>query len=275
MSIRSFYQKNNGIHSRVGTGFVVDRGFIATRKNVVDKADSIWITLEDGRSSAGVPWYWNSETNLVFLKTDLKELIPLETGSSKGLMVNASLTILGNSLGIFPSVTLGTFAGKRPDGMLEIHCLVPPGNSGGPVLDSNGKLIGMVLGRVHKEQFVEMPEAIAGIALPVEAVQAAFQQGVKNNKEGTGWIGISVVDLDESRSAGKGVRVIRLIPGGPADLAGIGIGDTLVQAKGCPIQNARQLAKVVQKSEPNSRIVLSLRKGKILIPKQVIIGIYP
>ncbi len=268
VSIRSFYLKEHKVYSRIGTGFIWGKGIIVTRKNVVENTDSISVTLTDGRSIPAVRVGQDAKTDVVLLRIRCEDVPSLGEGRSNQLPLYASLTILGNSMGIFPSVTLGTYAGRRTDGLLEINCLVPPGNSGGPVLNASGELVGMVIGRVHREQGGENREAISGIALPVEAVDDAAKRLLANAENGSGWIGVSVVDL-EAPFAGRGVRVIRIVPDGPTHQAGISVGDTLVQLNGCAIPSAADVARKVRKTEPNSWVSFSVQKGKKFMLKQI------
>ncbi|HEX9935162.1 MAG TPA: S1C family serine protease [bacterium] len=274
VSIRSHTHKGGRVFSRVGSGFIVDRGIVATRRNVIEKADSIVVTVADGRSTTASLLYEDVPTGLAFLSMRFEDLSPLASGRSGDLTVEAPVTVLGNSLGIFPSVTLGSFTGRRPDGLLEIRCLLPAGNCGGPVVNPDGVLVGMVIGRVHREQSPESPETITGLAVPVEQIVAVMKSAARDVKRGGGWVGLSVVDVVNSVS-GKSVQVIRLVPGGPADQAGICNGDTIVRIDGSPIQCARAMALKVQRSEPNSSISFSIQKGRTIVPKTVRIGRIP
>lgn len=271
VSIRSFYVKDHKVQSRIGSGFIWGKGIVVTRNNVVEKTDSISVTLTDGRSKRAALVGQDARTDVVLLRIRCEDVPPLEKGRSDLLPLSASLTILGNSMGIFPSVTMGMYSGRRADGLLEVDCLVPPGNSGGPVLNASGKLVGMVIGRVQREQGSENREAISGIALPVEAVDEAANRLLANADDGAGWIGVSVVDL-EAPFAGRGVRVIRVIPDGPTDRSGVGVGDTLVQLNGCAIPSAADVARRVRKTEPDSWISFSIQKGKKFIQKQIKVG---
>jgi S1-C subfamily serine protease len=274
VSIRCLYHADGRVFSRVGSGFVVCRGIVATRRNVVEKADSIFVTLTDGRLSSACLFHDDIATGLALLTMHFEDVPPLAAANSSELAISKPVTVLGNSLGIFPSVSLGTFTGRRTDGLLEIQCLLPPGNSGGPVLDEAGKLVGMVIGRVHREQTLETKDAVSGLAMPVESIRDIVKQITRGAKPGSGWVGLSVVDVEDP-NAGKSVQVIRLVPGGPAEQAGISSGDTIVQINGVPVQCARAMAIKVQKSEPNSSISFSIQKGRTLVPKTVKVGRMP
>jgi S1-C subfamily serine protease len=274
VSIHSMVSEQGRLVSRVGSGFVVERGLVATTWNVVENADSIFLTLTDGRTSRTCTLHDDASTGLTLLRMPFEDAPPIEPGGSEELKPSAHLTILGNSLGIFPSVTLGTFSRRAARGLLEINCVIPPGNSGGPVLDARGKLVGMVIGRVHREQGPEKREDMTGLAVPAEAVVRAVKAFRKQAGEGAGWVGLSVVDL-ENTDAEKGVRVVRLMPGGPAEQAGISRGDTIVRIDGMPVKNACDVAAKVRKTEPNSPVSFSIQKGKTLLQRQVKVGIAP
>jgi S1-C subfamily serine protease len=274
VSIHSVLSVQGRVTSRVGSGFVLEKGLVATNWNVVENADSIFITLTDGRTSRTCTLHDDASTGLTLLRMPFEDAPPLEPSDSEELKPSAPLTILGNSLGIFPSVTLGTFSRRTAKGLLEINCVIPPGNSGGPVLDESGKLVGMVIGRAHRGQGPEKREDMTGLAVPVEAIVKAVKTFRKNADEGAGWVGLSVVDLDHSYTE-KGVRVVRLMPGGPAEQAGISRGDTIVRIDGQPVKNACDMAAKVRKTEPNSPVSFSIQKGKTLLQRQVKVGSCP
>ncbi len=272
VSIQTFTASADTGFMRVGSGFLFDRRFIVTRRSVIGRTDSVEITLSDGRTSRARLMQSDADTEIAVLEHGLDAVVPVRMGQSADLSGGVQLAILGNSLGIFPSVTLGRFIGRRSDGLMEIDGTIPPGNCGSPVLDAGGKLVAMIVGRL---QDPANPSRITGLALPVENIQNAlnrFQHGLSSS----GWIGISVLDLETGgRSPGirrEGVRVVGVVAGGPADKAKIAVGDTIVRFMGNPVKSARQVAEAVKTVAPHRKITFSIRNGNLESEKSVTVA---
>jgi S1-C subfamily serine protease len=272
VSIRTFALKDKRGRCRVGSGFVYDKhGFVVTRRSVIHGADSIIVTLADGRFSTAWVVHNDGNTEIALLKLTLGDLSSMAMGESAGLAVQSQLAVLGNSLGVFPSVTLGPYLGRNKDGMLRLGVVVPPGNCGGPVLDERGHIIGVLAGRVLKGKSREMEEERMGLALPIERVQEVVDDVLDHFKKGNGWVGISVVDLEGE----KGVKVVRVVPDGPAERAEICKLDTIIGFEGRPVSSARELAKWVGRVAPESRVVFTVRRGKEEVSRSVHVGHMP
>jgi S1-C subfamily serine protease len=271
VSIKTVSNTANSGWTRVGSGFLYQQHFVVTRRSVVDRADSIEIALPDGRSSRARLVHCDGCTEIAVLEHALDDVTPVQIGKTSGLCKGTPLTVLGNSFGIFPSVTLGRFLTKRQDGLIEIDGMIPPGNCGSPVLDSNGRLIGMIVGRFQDKR---EPSRVVGLAMPSETVQSFLCKIIKTPNARTGWIGVSVVDL--TGTAGRiGVRVVGVTADGPAHQAEICVGDTIIRFQGNPIHSAQELASRVKDSLPDSKINFSIQRGKQETLRSVKVGRLP
>lgn len=257
---------------KIGSGFVYDGdGFIITRRSLVQEGDSIVVTLTDGRITNAWIVYNDADTGTALLKIPYDDVSPASLGRSADLLAESAVTILGNSLGTFPSVTMGTFLGMRGDGNLHVDAMVPPGNCGSPVLDELGRVVGLFLGReICGAGTRELPEPL-GVALPIERVQTETDRVLRHVREGKGWIGITVSKLDGM----SGVRVVRVARDGPTDRAQIAVGDTIVAFEGRPIQGPTDLAKHVRQMPPNREIVFTVLRGGRRDERTVRIGEEP
>ena len=242
--------------TRVGSGFLFGDRYAVTRKTVIDGADSIVIALTDGRRAPARLVACDPATGTAVLEHGMTGVTPIPPQESPEPAEGAALAVLGNSIGVFPSVTLARFIGGRPDGLMEIDGLIPPGNSGSPVLDETGRLAAVIIGRV---QDGAEPQAVTGLALPASRV-LRFLSSLARQRERTGWIGLSAVDLTGKEHL-KGVKVVALLPGSPADLAELSVGDTLVRFQNEPVRGAADLAKRVRCAAPDSRITFTVRNG--------------
>ncbi len=242
--------------TRVGSGFLFGDRYAVTRKSVIDGADSIVIALTDGRRAPARMIACDPATGTAVLEHGVTGITPIPLQESPEPAEGAALAVLGNSIGVFPSVTLARFIAGRPDGLMEIDGTIPPGNSGSPVLDETGRLTAVIIGRV---QDGAGPRAVTGLALPASRV-LRFLSSLAEQRERAGWIGLSAVDLT-GKEHRTGVKVVALLPGGPADLAQLSVGDTIVRFQNEPVSGTADLAKRVRCTAPDSRIIFTVRKG--------------
>jgi len=275
VSIQTFITHAKKGVCRVGSGFLYnDEGFIVTRRSVIDGGDSILVALADGRKRSAWIVYHDSDTEVALLKISDNNLSPIPLGKTSILHDESQITVIGNSLGIFPSVTLGTFLGRQSDGMLRLGVVVPPGNSGSPVLDENGRLVGILAGRILEDRNSHEAMGKIGIALPVEKIKSVVDDALHRLSREKGWVGISVVNLDGGDS-GKGVCVVRLVSGGPAHRAGICVGDTIVAFQGRNVGYAHELAEWVKKSSPDDEVVFQIVKQGETLSRSVHVSTKP
>ncbi len=261
VSIQAYGQNQQGEQCWVGSGFIYDKeGYILTRESVIGQGDSIVVTFVDGRSEAAWVVHSDSKSELVLLKLERSGLYALKSGFSTDLKSKMPLLVVGNSLGVFPSVTLSSFLGRRRDGMLRLGGIVPPGNSGSPVFDQAGRVVGVLAGRILYDTGANQDAGEdLGVAFPIELVQQAVDLMVHRMKQGKGWIGISAVNLDGNQI--KGVRTVSVKSGGPAMQAGICVGDTIVAFEGRVVRDAGQLAEWVRSSIPDKSVSFTVKNG--------------
>lgn len=260
VSVQAYVPDEDTFQWRVGTGFVYDKnGFIITRMSVIQGGDSIVVTMTDGRRSNAWVVHFDETTGLAILKLPFDDLPVMTIGGSAGLKVSSHVSVLGNSLGVFPSLTLGSYLGKRFDGMLKLGIMIPPGNCGSPVLDETGRLIGMLMGRLAGKTEDSPAVYEESLALPIETVREVAGGILERLDEGGGWIGIFVVDLLDPLLEG-GVRVVGMAPGGPTDRAGICKGDTIVKFEGRTVTDAHSLAEWVKASELDREVTFTVLK---------------
>ncbi len=271
VSVQAFSGTGDEVLWKVGTGFIIDQdGFVATRNSIVQEGDSIVVTLANGRAFPAWMMDFDSTTEMVILKMPVTGLVPLTYGESSGIAENSQLAVLGNSLGVFPSITLGSYRGKGTDGFMLMNGLIPPGNCGSPVLDEAGRLVGVFVGRVDEEN-IKAAEKDMGAVLPAELVKESLYRLLGRMRKELGWVGLTVVDLEGDWS-GRGVIVMQLALGGPAQRAGLCQGDTVIGFEGRPVENARDLAEWVKSSMPEQKVSFTLKKGAREISMLVRVG---
>jgi S1-C subfamily serine protease len=260
VSIQSFVYENDGMIQRIGSGFIYNEmGFVVTLGSVIQGGDSIMVTTEDGRKYSSDIVHYDESTDIILLKLAYNPVSFLELGNSFAMVPQSALVVLGNSLGVFPSVTLGTYLGKTPDGLLRLTIMAPPGNSGSPVMNRSGQVVGIFIRRILRDSEAMTGLSGEGIAMPIERVDDVIDPVLKSFQEGSGWIGITVKDLIDT----AGVRVIKVVPRGPAYQAGISKGDTLIGFEGRAVENQDQLAEWVRQASPDTKMALTVHRNKM------------
>jgi len=273
VSVQSFTISSDNVYSRVGSGFIFDsHGLIVTRKSVIHDSDSIVVTMTNRRQYMAWLVDVDPETEVALLKVHVERLTPMTIGQLSELESDSPLAVLGNSIGVFPSVTLGTYQGLGLDDMMLFEGVVPPGNCGSPVLDDRGRVVGVLVGRVfEKEQVYGDIEGKMGAALPIDRVKEAVEFVLRKAEQEKGWVGLTVLDL-EAQFAGKGVKITGLTHGGPAERAGLTVGDTIVGFEGKSVPGMDTLKEWVINSEPEEKVAFTLKKGVREITMLVRVG---
>ncbi|MEA5421968.1 trypsin-like peptidase domain-containing protein [Synechococcus sp. CCY9202] len=230
-------------------------GLILTNAHVVDKSDRVLVGLQDGRRVEGKVVGLDRVTDLAVVQLIGGGPWPaVALGNSDALQVGDWAIAVGNPFGLDNTVTLGIISNlnrnasklgitdKRLD-LIQTDAAINPGNSGGPLLNADGEVIGI------NTLVRSGPGAGLGFAIPINRAREIASQLVQS-----GWVSHPMigVGLEASRpgqggSAAGGVRVVSVMPGGPAARVGIRQGDVIVVADGQPVTEPSQLVSVVER----------------------------
>ena len=235
-----------------GSGIVLDRnGLIVTNNHVIDGATRVQVNLKDGRTLVGEVVGADEQTDVAIVKVDARDLPAADLGDSEKLRVGQFVLAIGNALGLpgGPTVSMGVLSAiGRPlpgtdfifEGLLQTDAAVNPGNSGGPLADLEGKVIGINTAMVPYAQGV-------GFAVPINTVKRIAAEILEKGRVSRRWIGIAGVDLNPQLSrrygitADSGFLVAEVVQGSPSHLAGIREGDVIVAARGTPVKRTKDL----------------------------------
>lgn len=240
-SVVSIYRHGSRSSAGQGSGVIVDAdGYIVTNYHVVQGAQKLRVRLSDGRDCEATPVGGDAGTDLAVLKIDIPDLIPAQWGDSDALEVGDLVWAIGSPFGLDSTITFGIVSAKgRRSGSgvtqsvykeyLQTDAAVNPGNSGGPLVDIEGKIIGIntaIVGNSYRG---------VSLAIPSTMAQHKYQQLVKRGFIEYGFLGIGPhevpKDLRNRMGLGKdeGVLVGDVTRDGPAKKAGIHSGDVILQ----------------------------------------------
>jgi serine protease Do len=255
----------------LGSGFILDKnGFIVTNNHVVADADEIKVKLSDGEEYDGKVVGRDPNTDLALLKIEAsRKLTPLPIGDSDELRVGSWVTAIGSPFGLEQTVTAGIVSAKGRtigsgpyDDFIQTDASINPGNSGGPLIDLEGRVVGINTAIVAGGQGI-------GFAIPINMAIGIIDQLKESGEVTRGWIGVAIQEMTPELADyykiknRKGALVTEIYPGDPADKAGIKPKDVIIAVGGKPITTPRDLSMRIAGLPVGSKIAIDLvRDGK-------------
>ena len=258
------------VPSGVGSGFVIDSdGFLLTNHHVVDGAESIIVTFPDKREFKGKVIGSDQRTDVALVKIEGKNLPFLKIGNVTNTKVGQWVVAIGSPFGLENSVTAGIVSAKGRDTgeylpFIQTDVAVNPGNSGGPLLNLDGEVIGI------NSQIYSRTGGFMGIsfAIPIDEAMRVAKQLRETGKVSRGRIGVGIgeVDKDVAKALGLDSAVGALVGSvgkdSPADKAGVIAGDIILRFDGKKVEKASDLPRIVGETKPGSKVNMVLwRKG--------------
>ncbi|MFA7485780.1 MAG: DegQ family serine endoprotease, partial [Phycisphaerae bacterium] len=257
-----------------GSGFLISAdGYIMTNNHLVGDTQNVRVQLSDNREFEAKVIGTDPESDVAVVKIDQTNLPYLELADSDALEVGEWILAIGNPFGLRHTVTAGIVSAKGRSGIgistyedfIQTDAAINPGNSGGPLLNLDGKVVGMstaIISRTRENLGI-------GLAIPINMAKNIYDQLVKDGKVVRGYLGIHLQDLtpDLAENFGlkesKGVIVNEVIPGSPAEEAGLEFGDIVVEFNGRKIEDRADLMNRVAVLAPETEVKLLInREGK-------------
>ncbi len=259
----------------LGSGVIVDakRGLVLTNNHVIANADQINVRLNDGRSFEAELVGSDPETDVAVIRIEASGLTALPSADSDVARVGDFVVAIGNPFGLGQTVTSGIISALARSGLgitgyedlIQTDASINPGNSGGALVNLRGELVG-----INTAIYSQSGGNIGiGFAIPVNMARQVMEQLVRYGEISRGYLGAEMQNLDPELAAAFGLKnaqgavLVNIVPGSPAEKAGLRPGDVITSANGKAIRDAAGLRNQVGLLRVGDRITLDvLRDGK-------------
>ncbi len=258
----------------LGSGVIIEKGgYIITNNHVIEDADEIQVTLSDEQQFAAEIIGRDTKTDVALIKilADDRTFPVAQLGNSDALRVGEWVVAVGNPYGLSHTVTAGIVSAKGRviggpyDDFIQTDASINPGNSGGPLLNIKGEVIGINTAIFSTVQGNHLAQGI-GFAIPANVLRHVIYDLQQYGKVQRGWLGIMIQDvtpdLAESfnlPNAG-GALIANVVPGGPADKAGLKRGDVVLHFDDFVIKESIDLPKITAATLPGALITLTVNR---------------
>ena len=268
--------KQRRMESSLGSAVLMSpEGYLLTNNHVVAGADQIVVALKDGRETHARVIGSDPETDLAVLKIDLKNLPAITIGRSDTLRIGDIALAIGNPFGVGQTTTMGIISatGRNQLGLnnyedfIQTDAAINPGNSGGALVDANGNLTGIntaIFSKSGGSQGI-------GFAIPINLAMEVMKSIIEHGQVIRGWLGIEVQPLTQELaesfglSGRPGIVVAGIFRDGPAQKAGLQLGDVILSIDGEPASDGRRSMNQVARIKPSDKITIQvMRNGKEL-----------
>nr|WP_255775507.1 trypsin-like peptidase domain-containing protein [Microbulbifer sediminum] len=273
-------QLRDRMQANLGSGVIVSEdGYILTNHHVINQADAITVYLADGREARAELVGTEPNFDLAVLKVDIPDLHAIEVGDPEKAQVGDIVLAIGNPFGVGQTVTQGIIsatgarnltnygAGGWLQNFLQTDAAVNPGNSGGPLVDTRGRLLGINTSILDKSGYT------GGIsfAIPANIALKVMEDIIEYGRVVPGWLGIEAIDLSRAPQLARtfnlpqsteGMVVTAIYNEGPAFNAGLKPGDVLTHINGLPLRNGMRGLATMFTLRPGDTVTISfIRDG--------------
>ena len=274
----------------MGSGFVISSaGYILTNAHVINDAEKVTITLLSGKEVDAEIIAFDNDSDVAVLKTEHKGLAPLKLGDSDDIRVGDYVVAIGNPLGygFEGTVTMGIISARARvvpiDGVsnyyIQTDAAINVGNSGGPLFNMKGEIIGINTAKTINAGYDEYGDVIAaeglGFALPINKVMTIAQFLITKGYVPRAALGVMIMQMVESELSEYGLevgnRVESVAKGGPAEAAGICVGDIIVACDGMEFREQAALVEYINAQPFGTAVTITVYRDGELIPIRVVL----
>ncbi len=266
----------------VGSGIIFDAdGYILTNAHVVNGAEKLEVTLENGEKYIGKVVGADEKTDVALLRIDAINLPVPKFADSDEIEVGQLAIAIGNPLGLAggPTVTVGVVSATNRaiqtekgyvEGIIQTDASINPGNSGGPLVNSDGWIMGINTAMVPFAQGI-------GFSVPINTARKIAEDLIQYGEVRRPYIGITGIEINKKAVAHfdlpteSGIIIIKVMPGSPAEKSGIIGGDIIVSVDGVRIKTMRELVHAIEKKGIGKKIDLEILRGEKRFSVDVIV----
>lgn len=263
-------QQEEEVPRGVGSGFIISQdGYILTNAHVVDGASEVYVKLTDKREFKAKVVGADRRTDVAVLKIDGNKLPRITIGDSEKIKAGEWVIAIGSPFDLENTVTAGIISAKARDTgdylpLIQTDVAVNPGNSGGPLINMRGEVIGV------NSQIYSRSGGYMGIsfAIPIDEAMRVVDQLKSSGKVVRGYLGVERIDVTKEVAEGlglpkaQGAQIQRVMPGSPAEKAGVEVGDVIQKVNGTVIEKAVDLNRIVGDIKPGGKANVTVwRKG--------------
>lgn len=285
-------QPSTRVERGTGSGFIINAsGLVLTNAHVVNEADTVTVTLKDGRNFSGKVLGQDPLTDVAVIKIQANNLPAVTVGNSEQLRPGEWAIAIGNPLGLDNTVTAGIISATGrssgdvgvPDkrvGFIQTDAAINPGNSGGPLLNQQGQVIGMNTAIIGGAQGL-------GFAIPINTAQRIADQLIDKGRVDHPYLGIQMVNLtptlkeEINRNSeirvqeDRGVLIGGVAPNSPAAQAGIRPGDVIQKVGGRSVTKADEVQEAVENSQVGGNLEVEISRNGQRLTISVRPGAFP
>ncbi len=260
-----------------GSGFIISKdGYILTNNHVIEGASKVTVTLDDGREFNAKVIGKDKETDVALLKINATDLPTVPLGDSDQAQQGDWVMAVGNPLMFSHTVTVGVISAKGRrisssslDDFLQTDAAINFGNSGGPLVNTQGQVIGINTAITRRDFRGRMVEGI-GFAIPINLVKSELNQLKTKGKVERGYLGVTVGPFDrDAQSYYKdkygvdlkgGALIQSVLPSGPGGKAGLQKGDVIIKVNSREIKDSRELPYEISSFQPGTTVTLEVMR---------------
>jgi serine protease Do len=279
---KEFNQPTERKATALGSGFIIDeKGIVVTNNHVIQGAEDIFVSVNGSEEYKAKVLGADPYMDLAVLEIESdKKFIPVEFGDSDKARVGDWVIAIGNPFGFGGTVTSGIISARnrdigmtRYDDFIQTDASINQGNSGGPLFDLEGKVIGINTAIIGQSGSVGI-----GFAIPSSPAEKVINQLIKFGETKRGWLGVRIQEVTkeiaelEKLEQPKGALVASVQEGSPAEKAGIKAGDIILTFDGKEVDTMRTLPKLVAQTKVGKKVVVKIWRNQKPITKKVLLG---
>ena len=281
---KEFYRPTERKATALGSGFIIDKkGIVVTNNHVIEGAEDIIVSVNGSTEYKAKVIGKDPYMDIAVLKIESeKKFIPVSFGDSDKARIGDWVIAIGNPYGFGGTVTSGIISSRnrdigltRYDDFIQTDASINIGNSGGPLFNLDGEVIGINTAIIAPGQSGSIG---IGFAIPSNSASNVISQLIEFGETKRGWLGVRIQEVTkeiaevEKLEKPEGALVASVSENSPADKAGIKAGDIILEFDGKKIDTMRTLPKLVAQTEVGKRVILKIWRNQKLISKKVLLG---